>query len=56
MDQAIAIRTMVFSGDGYAFQAGAGVVADSRPAAEHAECVAKSAAQGAALALALEGL
>ena len=29
MDQAITIRTLVFHGDTYSFQAGAGVVADS---------------------------
>ncbi|HMV67708.1 MAG TPA: chorismate-binding protein, partial [Myxococcota bacterium] len=56
MDQAIAIRTLVFDGDRYLVQAGAGVVADSRPAAEHAECVAKSEALRAALRTALEGL
>ena len=32
MDQAITIRTLVFSGDEYSFQAGAGIVADSVPA------------------------
>ena len=32
MDHAITIRTMVFRGDTYSFQAGAGVVADSVPA------------------------
>ena len=31
MDQAITIRTLVFSGDEYSFQAGAGIVADSVP-------------------------
>jgi anthranilate synthase component 1 len=56
MDQAIAIRTMVFHGRRYAFQAGAGVVADSVPASEHAECVAKSAALLSALVHAKEGL
>jgi anthranilate synthase component 1 len=56
MDQAIAIRTLVFQGDTYSFQAGAGVVADSRPDFEHAECVAKSAALRSALELAQEGL
>ncbi len=56
MDQAIAIRTIVFHEDRYAFQAGAGIVADSVPDKEHAECHAKAAALGAALALAEEGL
>ena len=35
MDQAITIRTLVFRGDEYSYQAGAGIVADSSPAAEH---------------------
>lgn len=56
MDQAIAIRTIVFKGDRYAYQAGAGVVADSVPEREHAEIMAKGAAVGAALKLAGEGL
>ena len=44
MDQAITIRTLVFHGDEYSYQAGAGIVADSRPAAEYDEVLAKSAA------------
>jgi anthranilate synthase component I len=56
MDQAIAIRTIVFQGERYAYQAGAGVVADSVPEREHAEIMAKGAAVGAALKLAGEGL
>jgi anthranilate synthase component 1 len=56
MDQAIAIRTIAFQGGGYAYQAGAGIVADSVPEREHEEVLAKSAALGAALALAEEGL
>jgi len=43
MDQAITIRTLVFSGDTYSFQAGAGVVADSVPINEYNEVLAKSA-------------
>ena len=43
MDQAITIRTMVFHGDTYSFQAGAGIVADSVPASEYREVLAKSA-------------
>ena len=31
MDQAIAIRTLIFRGDTYSYQAGAGIVADSVP-------------------------
>ena len=50
MDQAIAIRTIVFHEGHYAFQAGAGVVADSVPEREHAEVLSK----GRALARALE--
>ena len=56
MDQAIAIRTLVLAGDRYSYQAGAGIVADSDPAREHAEVLAKSAALEAALNLAQEGL
>jgi anthranilate synthase component I len=56
MDQAIAIRTLVFQGDRYGYQAGAGIVSDSDPAAEHAEIVAKSAAMLRALETAEAGL
>jgi anthranilate synthase component 1 len=56
MDQAITIRTLVFHGDEYSFQAGAGIVADSVAAAEHEEVLAKSGAMVRALALAEEGL
>ncbi len=56
MDQAIAIRTMVFKDGGYSYQAGAGIVADSDPAREYAEVEAKGAALGAALDMAKEGL
>ncbi len=42
MDQAITIRTLVFHGDEYSFQAGAGLVADSVPEAEHDEVLAKA--------------
>jgi anthranilate synthase component 1 len=56
MDQAITIRTLVFHGDEYSYQAGAGIVADSSPAAEYDEVLAKSAALAGALALAKEGL
>jgi anthranilate synthase component 1 len=54
MDSCIALRTMVVA-DGVArLQAGAGVVADSTPAAEHRECLAKLAALEAAIELAEE--
>jgi anthranilate synthase component 1 len=56
MDQAITIRTLVFHNDEYSYQAGAGVVADSVPSAEHDEVLAKSAALLGALKLAEEGL
>jgi anthranilate synthase component 1 len=56
MDQAITIRTMVFRGDTYSYQAGAGLVADSVPQTEYEEVLAKSAIVRRALALAEEGL
>jgi len=56
MDQAITIRTLVFHGDEYSYQAGAGIVADSVPATEYDEVVAKSGAMARALKLASEGL
>ncbi|MCH7830830.1 MAG: anthranilate synthase component I family protein [Proteobacteria bacterium] len=56
MDQAITIRTIVFSGDEYSFQAGAGIVADSIPAREYQEVLAKSAILRRALEMAKEGL
>jgi anthranilate synthase component 1 len=54
MDHAITIRTLSFHGDEYEYQAGAGIVADSRPAAEYSEVLAKSAVLGRALELAGE--
>lgn len=56
MDHAITIRTLVFRGDSYSYQVGAGIVADSVPAAEHAEILAKGAVLAKALQLAEEGL
>ncbi|HEU5134411.1 MAG TPA: anthranilate synthase component I family protein [Steroidobacteraceae bacterium] len=56
MDQAITIRTLVFRGDEYSYQAGAGVVADSVPLTEYEEIIAKSGAMARALKLAAEGL
>ena len=56
MDQAITIRTLVFRGDEYSYQAGAGIVADSVPATEHDEVLAKSGAMARALRLSAEGL
>ncbi|MDX6397434.1 MAG: anthranilate synthase component [Gaiellaceae bacterium] len=55
MDTCIAIRTIVLK-DGVArLQAGAGIVADSDPAAEHRECLNKLAALEAAIDLAEKG-
>src|SRR5262245_14177902 len=52
MDTCIALRTIVMA-DGVArLQAGAGIVADSEPEAEHRECLAKLAALEAAIDLA----
>jgi anthranilate synthase component I len=52
LDTCIAIRTIVLE-DGLArLQAGAGIVADSDPAAEHRECLSKLAALEAAIDLA----
>jgi len=56
MDQAITIRTLVFKGETYTYQAGAGIVADSVPEREHEEVLAKAGALRAALELAEEGL
>ncbi len=56
MDQAITIRTLVFEEDRYVYQAGAGLVADSRPQFEYEEVLAKAAAMRSALELAKEGL
>ena len=56
MDQAIAIRTLVFHDDEYSFQAGAGIVADSDPEFEHREVMAKSAILRRAMEIAEVGL
>ncbi|HEX4242823.1 MAG TPA: anthranilate synthase component I family protein [Steroidobacteraceae bacterium] len=56
MDQAITIRTLVFRGDTYSYQAGGGIVADSAPRAEYDELMAKSAVLRRALELAAAGL
>jgi anthranilate synthase component 1 len=53
LDTAIAIRTLVLRSDGMGFvQAGAGIVADSDPEMEDAECRQKAAAVLAAIAAA----
>ncbi len=56
MDQAITIRTLVFNGNEYSYQAGAGLVADSVPEREYQEVLAKSAILRRALEIAGEGL
>jgi anthranilate synthase component 1 len=56
MDQAIAIRTVVMSEGRYSYQAGAGIVADSSPAAEWEEVRSKAGAMRGALESAAEGL
>ena len=53
IDTAIAIRTLVVTPSGHAsVQAGAGIVADSDPSSEDAECHAKAAAVLNAVAVA----
>jgi len=52
MDTCIALRTMVVADGSARLQAGAGIVADSEPAAEHRECLAKLAALETAIELA----
>ncbi len=52
MDTAIAIRTMVVDGQTIYAEAGAGIVADSDPEREHAECVNKARALFQAVKLA----
>ncbi len=52
LDTCIAIRTIVLAGGVARLQAGAGIVAESDPAAEHAECRAKLAALEQAIDLA----
>jgi anthranilate synthase component 1 len=49
MDQAIAIRTIVMGEGEYSYQAGAGIVADSVPAAEWEEVLSKSGAMRGAM-------
>ncbi|MCC5830577.1 MAG: anthranilate synthase component I [Phycisphaeraceae bacterium] len=60
MDMAIALRTMVIQPDGDQWkvflQAGAGIVADSDPDAEHQETVNKAAAMAKSVALAEKAL
>jgi anthranilate synthase component 1 len=52
LDLAIAIRTLVATGDSIYVQAGAGIVADSQPEAEYQECINKARAVLRAVAMA----
>ncbi len=52
VDTAIGLRTMISDGNTAWVQAGAGIVADSDPAAEYEECVAKASAVLVAIATA----
>jgi len=52
LDTCITIRTIVLAGGVAHLQAGAGIVADSDPAAEHEECLRKLAALETAITLA----
>jgi len=52
MDTAITIRTVLVKGGRVYIQAGAGIVADSDPEAEHRECVNKARAMIQAVRLA----
>jgi anthranilate synthase component 1 len=49
VDTAIALRTLVLANGKAWVQAGAGIVADSEPAAEYDECMNKAAAALAAV-------
>lgn len=56
MDMALTLRTMVIKGGRLHLQAGAGVVADSRPEAEWLECLNKLEALKRAVEMATRGL
>ncbi|MDX1688615.1 MAG: anthranilate synthase component I [Candidatus Promineifilaceae bacterium] len=56
MDTCITIRTMLVHGDQVHIQAGAGIVADSDPAAEYEECLNKARALAEAVDRAEEGI
>jgi para-aminobenzoate synthetase component 1 len=53
MNLSVAIRTVLSDGQDYFFQAGGGIVADSDPAAEYDETLAKAAAMARALGVSL---
>jgi para-aminobenzoate synthetase component 1 len=54
-DLAMAIRTVLLDGDRASFQAGGAVTAESDPAAEHDETIAKARALARALGAELDG-
>jgi len=56
MDMAIAIRSILALPDALHFQAGAGIVADSRPEREYQECMSKARAMIKAIQMARSGL
>jgi anthranilate synthase component 1 len=56
MDTCITIRALVMQGDRIDLQAGAGIVADSDPAAEYEETVNKARALAVAIHYAEQGL
>jgi anthranilate synthase component 1 len=56
MDTCITIRALLMQGDTVYLQVGAGIVADSDPAAEHEECINKAKAVAIAIQQAEEGL
>jgi len=56
MDMAIAIRTVLAMPDRLFFQAGAGIVADSRPEREYQECLNKARAMVKAIEMARRGV
>jgi anthranilate synthase component 1 len=56
MDMAIAIRTLIIDGDRIFLQAGAGIVADSDPAAEYQETINKAMGVKRAIEMAQRGL
>ncbi|MBV8880195.1 MAG: aminodeoxychorismate synthase component I [Planctomycetaceae bacterium] len=53
MNLSVAIRTVLADGEDYYYQAGGGIVADSDPAAEYDETLAKAAAMARALGVTL---
>jgi anthranilate synthase component 1 len=56
MDMCLTIRTIIFKGNRYFIQAGAGIVYDSKPAAEYAETINKMAIMRKAIEMAEKGL